>query len=159
MFERRVLFPALTGLGTTVASLFGSKAVKASPQAGFAPGFLGDVEPRGTDRRLERLPILDLESQQDFLTGFRIWTQRGFRPLAPKRMDALFDAKGLDAKSDPSLETVLELADNDKVLGMQARTWISCQQLTWKTIQEYVHANADTYGRNGSHGPHRPRHA
>ena len=66
MLNRRTLFPALAGLGTAAAALFSSRDAKAAK-----PSFQGDLDPRGTVGRLERLPTLDLESQQDFLTGFR----------------------------------------------------------------------------------------
>jgi len=145
MLDRRALFPAFTGLGAAAASLFSGKAAKAGTQPNFAVGFAGDVEPRGTDDRLERLPTLDLESQQDFLTGFRSWGGSGFRRIAGKRTQALFEAKGLDPNDDPSLETVLDILGDDPVMGANVRTWVSNQLLTWKTIQDYVHANADTY--------------
>jgi SAM-dependent methyltransferase len=141
MLDRRTLFPALAGLGSAAASLFSSKKAAASA----SKGFVGDIEPRGTKNRLERLPSLDLESQQDFLTGYRTFTGRGFRRITPRRSKDLFEAKGLDAEADPSLETVLEVLGDDPVFGMNARSWVSCQQLTWKTIQDFVYDKADEY--------------
>lgn len=80
MLDRRTLFPALTGLGTAIGAVFASRDVKAA-----SPSFKGDLDPRGTVERLERLPDLNLESQQDFLTGFRTFTGRGFRRASADR--------------------------------------------------------------------------
>lgn len=139
MLDRRTLFPALSGLAAGAASLVGGTTAKA------AAGFDGDVEPRGTQGRLERLPSLDLESQQDFMTGFRTNMGQGFRRITGRRMRDLFASQGLDANADPSLETVFNVVGEDPVFGAHARTWVSNQQLTWKTIQDYVYARADEY--------------
>lgn len=141
MLDRRTLFPAMAGIGSTAASFFGGKKASAATNGGFA----GDIEPRGTQDRLERLPSLDLESQQDFLTGFRTFTGRGFRRITARRAKELFEAKGLDFEADPSLETVFKILGDDPVFATSARSWISCQQLTWGTIQDYVHDRADEY--------------
>ena len=141
MHDRRTLFPALSTVGAAAASLVTGRSANAKAQQDFP----GDLEPRGSKARLERLPTLDLESQQDFLTGFRNYTQRGFSKISFKRTEELFRAKGLDPDDDPPLETVLDILEDDPVLGMGARTWISNQQLTWKTVQDYFHDNADTY--------------
>jgi len=139
--NRRTLFSALATLG----SLVGSTIATAKAQAAKHPGFGGDIEARGTMGRVERLPSLYLESQQDFLTGFRDWTDRRFNQAAAKRMNELFETKGLDPDANPSIETVLEIVDGDPVIGMSARTWISCQQLTWSTVQNEFDRDADMY--------------
>jgi SAM-dependent methyltransferase len=140
MFDRRTFFAALSGLGAAFGSLFGGRTAEAAK-----PSFKGDLDPRGTVGRLERLPTLDLESQQDFLTGFRTVTGRAFRRVGSKRMAALFEAKGLDAFADPPMETILEIAENDHILGMHCRTWVSMQQFTWSTIQELLYRDPDKY--------------
>lgn len=144
MLDRRTLFPALTGLaGATSALLGGRKA-----QAATAPTkttFSGDVEPRGTVGRLERLPALDLESQQDFLTGLRTFTGRGFRPVTLRRVDKLFRDKGLDPNSNPSMKTIHEVVENDLVIGSSVRTWVSIQSLTWSTVRDWLYQDADKY--------------
>ena len=143
MIDRRTLFPALTALGGAAGALLGgTKANAATTSKG---NFAGDLEPRGTKGRLERIPELDLESQQDFLTGFRRFTGRGFNRIASKRLADLFEAKGLDPHGDPSIETVLEVAGDDPVLGMHCRSWVSMQQLTWSTVQELVYRDPDKY--------------
>ncbi|MDG2244041.1 MAG: class I SAM-dependent methyltransferase [Rhodospirillaceae bacterium] len=140
MLDRRTLFSSLTGFTTAIGSIFGSREAIAAK-----PSFKGDLDPRGTVGRLERLPTLDLESQQDFLTGFRKDMGRAFRRVGSQRMAALFEAKGLDAFSDPSIETILEIAENDHILGMHVRTWVSMQQFTWSTIQEVLYRDPEKY--------------
>jgi hypothetical protein len=58
--NRRTLMKATSA----AATFFASGVALAKPRR-------GDVELRGTVGRLERLGSLELESQQDFLTGFR----------------------------------------------------------------------------------------
>lgn len=145
MFDRRTLFPAVAGIGAGALSLLRDKKADAATGSSFDFGFDGDVEVRGTKGRNERLPTLDLESQQDFLTGFRIWTQTGFRTLAPKRMNARLEERGVDPKSDPPRDVILDIADNDTVLGLAAHTWLNNQYLSWKAIQDHFHADADRY--------------
>lgn len=140
MLDRRTLFSAFTGLATAAGSVLGSRSAKAAK-----PSFKGDLDPRGTIGRLERAPTLDLESQQDFLTGFRTVTGRGFRLAGSKRMVALFEAEGLDPYGDPPMETILKIAEKDHILGMHCRTWVSMQELTWSTVQELVYRDPDKY--------------
>ena len=63
MLNRRTLFASTMAVATAAKeAVLGRSAEAALPK---------DVEPRGTVGRLERLPRLDLESQHDFITGFR----------------------------------------------------------------------------------------
>jgi len=143
MLDRRTLFSTAAAGATAMSQFVGGRNAEAATSS--SKGFAGDVEMRGSKGRHERLPTLDLESQQDFLTGFRSWTQGGFRTLAPKRMNEKLEERGVDPKSDPPIDVVLEIADNDTVLGLAAHTWLNCQYLTWKTIQDHFHADADRY--------------
>jgi SAM-dependent methyltransferase len=145
MLDRRTLFPALAGVATGAIALLKSSKAEAATAAPYRRGFKGDVEVRGSTDRNERLPTLDLESQQDFLTGFRIWNQTSFRTLAPDRMNQRLEERGIDPASNPSLTVILDIADKDPVLGLAAHTWLNCQFFTWKTIQDHFHADADRY--------------
>lgn len=135
--KRRSLMQAVSAL----AGVFGAK----SAQATSAKNFAGDVEPRGTTGRLERLPSLELESRQDFLTEFRSFSQREIGRAAAARIDQIFRAKGLDPQADPPLEQVLALAGDDPLVAMSVRAWVSCQQMTWSTLAEEFHSKADLY--------------
>lgn len=138
MLNRRTLF----GLPAAVTALFsGALAAKKSAR----PPMSFDVEPRGSVGRMERLPRLDLESQQDFLTGFRVWANSEMRRAAGIRFGELLRERGLDQKSDMSLADVIDMVEDDPVIGTSVRTWLSGQQLTWQTIQDEFHNHADTY--------------
>ena len=69
MLDRRTLFSAAAGVGTAITSFVKTGKAKAGSNTPGAP----DVEERGARGRLERLPNLDAENRDDFLTGFRNW--------------------------------------------------------------------------------------
>ena len=139
MINRRRLFGASAALASLVASTLGGRKAMAK-----SPGFT-DVEPRGSIGRMERLHSLDLESRQDFLTGFRVWTNSDMRKAAAQRFDAVLKAAGIPRDADLPLEKVLELAENDPLIASSVRTWLSGQQLIWRTVQDEFHGNADAY--------------
>ena len=138
MLNRRSLFAA-----TAAATSFLSTAVKPSGARATTASF--DLEPRGTQGRLERLPELTLESRQDFFTGFRKWVNGDMRQAAHDRMVKILTDKGLDPDADIPLKKLLKLLGDDPVIGTSVRAWISGQQLTWKSIQDRFHADADSY--------------
>ncbi len=139
MINRRSLFGASAALASLVASTLGSRKAMAKPAA-FA-----DFEPRGSVGRMERLPRLDLESQQDFLTGFRTWNNSAMFKASNKRFEEILAANGIGSDADLPMEKVLELAEHDPVIATSVRTWLSSQQLIWKTVQDEFHNNAETY--------------
>ena len=143
MLNRRSLMTATTTASAFVAGLFSSRKAAASP----APErkFKGDIEPRGTDGRLERLPTLDIESSQDFLTGFRTKVNGDFTSIALQRSRRVVEEAGYGRYDDIPMETAVKLFEGDPIIGTNTRLWISSQQLTWKQLQDYFHANADTY--------------
>ena len=66
-----------------------------------------DQEPRGSKGRLERLATLDVESRDDFLTGYRTWGSSRAIPAAVKRFDKLLEQAGIDPKStDTPMEDI-----------------------------------------------------
>lgn len=148
MFDRRTLMSATTTAAAFVSGLmantFGGRAAEAATPV-QKNGFKGDVEARGTNGRMERLPTLDLESEQDFLTGFRTTTNNDFGRIALRRSERLLEEAGLDPYAEHPLETVVKLFEGDPVIGTYTRLWASSQALTWKTIQDHYHANAETY--------------
>jgi ubiquinone/menaquinone biosynthesis C-methylase UbiE len=142
MLDRRTLFGATAAVGSFVAGLFGSKSSSAKPAPMHA--FDGDVEPRGTNQRLERLPKLDLESYDDMLTGLRIWSGReGNRP-SMARFTRLLEDAGLDP-NEAELEEIFPVVENDPLIGTVARLRTSGQQLMWTALQKHFHENADVY--------------
>lgn len=142
MFDRRTLFGATAATAAFLSSLAQGRKAEA---ATAAANTFKDVEHRGTKGRLERLPALDLESSQDFLTGFRNFVNRDMRRAAQKRFAVVLEEAGLDPKQDYPIEQLLPLIENDHIIMGSVRGWVSNQQLTWKQVQDYFHAHADEY--------------
>ncbi|MDX2222246.1 MAG: class I SAM-dependent methyltransferase [Rhodospirillaceae bacterium] len=140
--KRRTLMQTLSGL----AGAIGLSAA-ARPRSAHAakPGFSGDIDPRGTIGRLERLPTLDLESRQGFLTEFRTWNQRVLYRGARAQADKLCRERGLDPDGDPPLDQVLAATSNDPMVAVAIQTWLTCQQLTWSSIADEFHSKSDAY--------------
>ncbi|HEY6642249.1 class I SAM-dependent methyltransferase [Povalibacter sp.] len=141
MFNRRTLL-GVSAATVAAASLLPGAKVYARGKAGSFPG---DIEPRGTVGRVERLPRLDLESQQDFLTGLRGWVNKDLVKVCRDRTTRILEKNGLDPKADISLERALELLKDDPILGTRWRAWISLQQATWRQLLDEFHGNYDRY--------------
>jgi SAM-dependent methyltransferase len=142
MIDRRTLFGATAATTAFISSLIGGRKAEAAKSGAVT---FQDVEERGTKGRLERLPALDLESTQDFLTGFRNLVNGDMRRLAAKRFSEILEENGYEKDADIPLEKIFELVKDDHRVMMSVRGWVSNQQLTWKQVQDYFHANADKY--------------
>ncbi len=113
-----------------------------------AAATLNDVEPRGTIGRMERLPGLDGESLIDFMTGFMVYGLPGRGPLGnafTARFKAILQENGLNPDDDLPVERFLHLVQDDHIIGSRLQAWLSTIQLSWKTLQDVFHAQADTY--------------
>ncbi len=130
MLDRRTLFGAAAGVGTAVASFVTGKKAKAGTNTPGAP----DVEHRGARGRLERLPTLDSENRDDFLTGFRNWRGSAVLQAARKRTDKIVEANGLDPKKALPLDEVLELLENDHIIGIEALLRIHSQRFAHRNF-------------------------
>ncbi|MCB2107101.1 MAG: hypothetical protein KDE14_05340, partial [Rhodobacteraceae bacterium] len=106
MLNRRIFFGTGGTITAAVSALLSGKkaAAKDTPM---------DVEPRGAQGRLERLPTLDVESRVDFLTGMRRWRADVLEPAARRRFEAILKENGEDPKKDLPLERIFELVEND----------------------------------------------
>jgi SAM-dependent methyltransferase len=137
MLDRRSLFgaSALTALGAALAPIWGKAANTRSH----------DLQPRGAVGRLERLPSLDLESREDFLTGFRIWIHEELRPAASQRANEIMREAGLSPRADIPFEEVQKLIGGDPLVALSAHTWINNQRLMWQQLQDEFHSNAEAY--------------
>lgn len=142
MIDRRTLFGASAATASFVTSLFKGSSAAANTGSNYT---FKDVEKRGTRGRLERLPALDLESSQDFLTGFRNFVNRDMRKAAQERIAVLMEERGLSANDDLPLDELLPIIKNDHLIMGSVRGWVSNQQLTWKQVQDYFHTHADEY--------------
>ncbi len=145
MIDRRTLFGATAAVGSVLGAVFGTRGAQAKTNfttKNLAPP--GDVEKRGAKGRLERLPDLDLESKWDFFTGFRNFHKQ-FTPIASKRVDRILEARGMDRKTEMTIEEAVKLVEDDLLVQTSGRTWVSNQFMTWKIIKDYFHAHADEY--------------
>ena len=140
--NRRSLMQSISSLASAIGL---AASAPPKPARAAKTGFKGDLEPRGSIGSLERMPSLDLESRQNFLTAFRALSQRELGRAARDRVDSLFRERGLDPEGDPPLRQVLSVIGDDPLVAASVHTWVSCQQLTWSTLAEEFHRNADAY--------------
>lgn len=134
IFDRRKL------LGATVA---GGTALLASFKA--TAKFIGDVEMRGQIGRLERLPTLAAEAQEDFSTSLRKWVDGDLNRAAEQRAMEIFKANGLtDADATPFAK-IVELLESDPIVMALTHTWINGQLLMWQRLQSAFHSDAERY--------------
>ena len=119
-------------------SLFGDEEIQSK--------FSFDREPRGTKGRLEKLPLLDLESRDDFLTGFRFWGTKMAVPAAARRFNKILLDNGLDTKSiNTALGDVFPLIENDPILGIAARYRTGVHDVMHRNFDVEFKSNADIY--------------
>ncbi|MDX2224162.1 MAG: class I SAM-dependent methyltransferase [Rhodospirillaceae bacterium] len=138
MFDRRTLFGAAATAAAFVGALTGRKTAAAVPDG-------KDVQPRGAMGRYERLPTQNLDGVQDFLTGFRGWVNGDLSRAAMERAKAVLKANGIDPNAEMPIAEVVALLEKDPILATSTRTWLSTQQMMWKTLQDEFHGNADKY--------------
>jgi len=138
MLDRRTLFAATAAVGSFVGAAMSGRKANAATYTTTNLSPKGDISPRGVKGRFERIPSLDLESQQDFVTGFRKFQQR-FGPVTRKRINQIMVENGLDPDDPLSMEETVKLVEDDLIIHTSARTWISNQQITWKTLRDYFH--------------------
>ena len=120
MIDRRSIFTATAAIGTFLASAFSSKKIKARMQDKY-PGHtykngspVGDVEPRGSIGRMERLPTLRIEGVHDFTCGMRTFLNRHSRKLVT-RADKLIQDSGRDPKKEIPATEAMKVLDKDSV--------------------------------------------
>ena len=116
----------------------------AAGKAGRVTGSKGLLQ-RGTDGRLLRMGSFDLESQQDFTLGFRQLHAKQIRVASNNAFQRLLEVEGIDPTTPLSVEQVRELVAKDPAINIGVRTWLANQQITWKTLQDHYHKNADYY--------------
>ncbi|MBM3513632.1 MAG: class I SAM-dependent methyltransferase [Alphaproteobacteria bacterium] len=136
--NRRALVGTVGAVGSILASAFGSKVWAKLPKD-------SDIEPRGSIGRFERLGSQSLEGTQDFLTNFRGWVNASLSRAANVRAQEIFKANGHSPTAELPMAEIIRLLENDPTLSASARTWISTQQMMWKTLQDHFHDNGDQY--------------
>ena len=93
MLNRRSLFAAMGAMGSLVGAAFTSRRAQAGTYTSTNLSPRGDMAPRGSNGRFERIPDLDLESKYDFVTGFRKFQNR-FSPLVRDRVEKIMAERG-----------------------------------------------------------------
>ena len=141
MLDRRTLFGAAAGIGATVTSFVTGRKAKAGTNTPGAP----DVETRGARGRLERLPTLDSENRNDFLTGFRNWRGSTVARAARKRADAIVEASGNDPKKEIPLDEALDLFKDDHLIGTEGLMRVYSQRFAQRNFYLTFADDADTY--------------
>jgi len=139
MMNRRTILGALAAAFSAPAAARKARASSTRPSA-LPYAF----EPRGALGKLERLPSLDLESRQDFLTGFRVWSNGPLGRAAQERAGEIFKARGLNPET-ASLEAIRDVLEGDPIIGASMRYWISGQLISWKLLQDEFHGHAEAY--------------
>ena len=143
MLKRRTLMGATAATASYVGALFSSRKASASTRPNTFKD--ADLQPRGQNGRLERLPTQHLEAQHDFITGFRVFANRDMTRSARKRISDIMRAKGMSPVDDLPIEEVLDHVADDPLVAASARMWLSAQQINWKTIYNEFHGNEDAY--------------
>ena len=138
MFDRRAFLSAKTALSTVLGVFFSATQVRARTGE-------FDVEPRGSEGRLERMPTLEMENIHDFTSGIRRWHSANARGVAGNRVQKIFEEQDLDPKAEMPIEEVVKILEDDPVITTASRVWLSNQQVTWKSIQDHYHSNANLY--------------
>ncbi len=142
MLKRLTLFSAAAAVGSAAASFMtGRKAKAAVSKLDF------DYEPRGTRGRLERLPTLDVESRDDFVTGIRAWGQpNALHKMERNRFHRLMEKAGIDTEAeDVPLEDIFKAIEGDPLLGVGIRYRSDVQALMYKNLNTEFSENADLY--------------
>ena len=134
MFNRRNIFEIASAVaGLAVAG----KTAEAK--------LTNDVDPRGTVGQLERVPSVDLESREDFLTGVNIFIANELSKTSRDRQIALAKAAGYEEKQDVPLEVAHKLFGNDPVINTRLRFWHIAHNHHKYLLDETFHADADAY--------------
>ena len=140
MLDRRTLFGTAAAVGTSIASFVTGRKADAATKLDI------DQEPRGTKGRLERLARLDVESRDDFLTGYRWWGTTKALPASIKRFNALMEKAGIDPKSsDTPLEDIFAAVEGDPIVGVAARYRTGVHDIMHQNFNQEFKSNADYY--------------
>jgi len=155
MINRRTL---LAGSAAAVAAATTSRVSKAF--AANDASVFRLAAPRGREGIYRRLPSLDVESNQAFLTDIRRFAQGGKGNMveaARRRVRELLREAGHGSRDELPMEEVIALVENDPTVMNSAKLWLTNQQLTWKGVQDLFHGDSDLYlselKRAESYGP------
>jgi ubiquinone/menaquinone biosynthesis C-methylase UbiE len=132
MLNRRILFSSIAGAVSAVSVAL-SKTAQAKTSIGDTPI---DIQPRSKIGQLERLPTLDAESRNDFLTGVRNWRGGTVLTAARNRFNEILEEAGEDPRKDLPLERIFELIGDDPLVSLEGRVRIDAQRLAHRTFRD-----------------------
>lgn len=139
MIDRRMLFSASAAVASFAATALTGRSASAKSNS------FKDIEPRGSDRKFERLPSVDVESEMDFHSGFLSWLTKDFDRESTKRLDTILEDNGINPKEDVPVEEFIDLVKSDPLIATRMRVWVSNQRMAWKVLQKVFHGNAEQY--------------
>lgn len=141
--NRRTLLTGSAAVATVAA------VAKTSPSlAAAGKGDFSMYAPRGREGMYRRLPSLDVQSNQEFLTDIRAFAQGGRGGLtqaARDRVKEILAENGHGPYDELPMDDVIALVENDPTVMASARVWLSNQQLTWKGVRDAYYADPDRY--------------
>ena len=138
LFNRRAAIGFTGGAAGLAASLF-------SPHQAAAKIGKADIEPRGTDGILERLPNLNLESYDEFSTSTRVWINTDLSRAAERRAVQILRENGLNPREAMPFETAVELLADDPIIAFRNHSWQRLQMHMWNELRREFHGNYDAY--------------
>lgn len=146
MLDRRTLFSAAAGVGAAISSFVtGRKAQAATNKAVTNKSGASDIEIRGARGRLERLPTLDAEGRDDFLTGFRVWRGDAVLRAATRRANNIVKAHGKDPKKDLPIDEVKAMFEDDHLIGTEGLMRVYGQRFAHRNFFLSFADDVDTY--------------
>ncbi len=100
---------------------------------------------RGQNGRTPRLRSLDVESQQDFVRGFRQWMFTELDPVIAAHAETLVKLHGVGAEGEPKVEDLRAVFDPDPFIASRMRVWITNQRQMWKGLTDQLQSNPQHY--------------
>jgi hypothetical protein len=104
---------------------------------------MADVD-RGTNGRTPRLRSLNLESQQDFVRGFREWMVTDMDSQIRTHSEALA-RQAAASEAGLSLDALRETFGPDPLIASRLRVWITNQRQMWAGLADQFSRHRDHY--------------
>lgn len=100
---------------------------------------------RGMAGNHARPRSLDLESRQEFLSGFRDVIDTALQKTAWQRAHEIAELRQMRIDEPRPLFELVELFAGDPVISTSVRTWLDTQDLIWQVVVDEVEAHRETY--------------
>jgi ubiquinone/menaquinone biosynthesis C-methylase UbiE len=100
---------------------------------------------RGASGGAPRLRSLDLESQQDFIRGFRRFVYGDLDPAAKRHGARLLDRAGLGDGPDVPIEAVRAVLHADPLVATRNRCWATSQIAMRREMLSHLRDHAEQY--------------